>query len=197
MWKREKERIMERRQYDTPSGGTQFDKIKDESANTLDTAADRAKQAGAKASDMAHSAVDTVKETGAKAGDMAQNAVDKIKQTASDRRSKDPSEIVDDARAKAAEVGDAAANKVDSAMTATGEQMSTLAQSVRENAPEGKAGEVASKAADALDRGGEYLQTADLQMVRGDLERVIREHPIESLLVGVGIGYLVARATRR
>jgi uncharacterized membrane-anchored protein YhcB (DUF1043 family) len=34
-------------------------------------------------------------------------------------------------------------------------------------------------------------------MVRGDLERVIREHPIESLLVGVGIGYLVARATRR
>jgi len=188
---------MERRQYDTPSGGTQFDKLKDEGANTLDTAADRAKQAGAKASDMAHSAVDTVKETGAKAGDMAQTAVDKIKQTASDLSSKDPSEIVDDARAKAAEVGDAAASKVDSAMTATGEQMSTLAQTVRENAPEGKAGEVASKAADALDRGGEYLQTADLQMVRGDLERVIREHPIESLLVGVGVGYLVARATRR
>ena len=35
------------------------------------------------------------------------------------------------------------------------------------------------------------------QMVRSDLERVIREHPIESLLVGVGVGYLVARATRR
>ena len=48
-----------------------------------------------------------------------------------------------------------------------------------------------------LDRSGEYLQTADLQMVRSDLERVIREHPIESLLVGVGVGYLVARATRR
>lgn len=170
---------MERRPYDTQTGSTQFDQLKEEGTNVLETAADRAKQAGEKASDL------------------AQSAVDKVKQTASDLSSKDPSEIVDDARAKVAEVGDAAASKVDSAMTATGEQMSTLAQTVRENAPEGKAGEVASKAADALDRGGEYLQVADLQMVRGDLERVIREHPIESLLVGVGLGYLVARATRR
>jgi len=170
---------MERRPYETPAGATQREQLKEEGANMLDTAADRAKQAGDKASDI------------------AQSAVNKVKQTADDLRSKDAGEIVDDARAKAAEVGDAAANKVDSAMTATGEQMSTLAQTVRENAPEGKAGEVASKAADVLDRSGEYLQTADLQMVRGDLERVIREHPIESLLVGVGIGYLVARATRR
>lgn len=170
---------MERRTYDTQSGSAQADQLKEQGANALDAATERAKQAGEKA------------------GDIAQNAVDKVKQTADDLRSKDPSEIVDDARAKASEVGDAAASKVDSAMTATGEQMSTLAQTVRENAPEGKVGEVASKAADALDRGGEYLQVADLQMVRGDLERVIREHPIESLLVGVGLGYLVARATRR
>jgi len=170
---------MERRPYETTPGATQREQFKEESANVIDTAAERAKQAGNRASDI------------------AQNTVDKVKQAADDLRSKDASEIVDDARTKAAEVGDAAASKVDSAMTATGEQMSTLAQTVRQNAPEGRAGEVASKAADALDRGGEYLQTADLQMVRGDLERVIREHPIESLLVGVGVGYLVARATRR
>src|SRR5215213_2042284 len=170
---------MERRTYDTTSGRTQREQLKEDSANVLDAATERAKQAGDKASDI------------------AQSAVDKVKQTANDLSSKAPGEIVDDARAKAAEVGDAAANKVDSAMTATGEQMSTLAQTVREKAPEGKAGEVAFKAADVLDRSGEYLQNADLQMVRGDLERVIREHPIESLLVGVGIGYLVARATRR
>jgi vacuolar-type H+-ATPase subunit H len=170
---------MERRPYDTPAGATQREQFKEESANVLDAATERAKQAGDKASDI------------------AQSAVDKVKQAADDLRSKDASQIVDDARAKAADVGQAAASKVDSAMTTTGEQISTLAQTVRENAPEGKAGEVASKAADALDRSGAYLQTADLQMVRDDLERVIREHPIESLLVGVGVGYLVARATRR
>jgi ElaB/YqjD/DUF883 family membrane-anchored ribosome-binding protein len=170
---------MERRPYDTQTGSTQREKIQDETSNALDAAAERAKQAGDKASDL------------------AQSAVDKVKQTAEDLRSKDASEIVSDARAKASEVGDAAATKVDSAMTATGEQFSTLAQTVRENAPEGKAGEVATKAADALERSGEYLQTADLQMVRTDLERVIRDHPIEALLVGAGIGFLVARATRR
>ena len=188
---------MERRPYETPAGATQREQFKEEGANMLDAATERANQAGEKASDIAQSAAERAKQAGEKASDIAQSAVDKVKQTAEDLRSKDASEIVDDARAKAAEVGDAAASKVDSAMTATGAQMSTLAQTVRENAPEGKAGEVATKAADALDRGGEYLQVADLQMVRGDLERVIREHPIESLLVGVGLGYLVARATRR
>jgi hypothetical protein len=170
---------MERRPNETPAGGTQREQLKEEGANVLDTAAESAKQAGEKAANI------------------AQSAVDKVKQTADDLRSKDAAEIVDNTRAKAAEVGDAAANKVDSAMTATGEQLSTLAQTVRENAPEGKAGQVASKAADALDRGGEYLQNADLQTVHGDLVRVIRAHPIESLLVGVAVGYLVARATRR
>jgi len=184
---------MERRPYETPAGATQREQLKEEGENVLNAASERANQA----SDMAQSAVDKVKQAGDKASDIAQSAVDKVKQTAEDLRSKDASEIVVDARAKAAEVGDVAASKVDSAMTVTGAQMSTLAQTVRENAPEGKAGEVAAKAADALDRGGEYLQVADLQMVRSDLERVIREHPIESLLVGVGIGYLVARATRR
>jgi hypothetical protein len=188
---------MEHRPYQTPGGATQREQLKEEGENMLDAASERAAQASDKASDMAQSAAEKVKQAGDKASDMAQSAVDKVKQTAEDLRSKDASEIIDDARAKAAEVGDAAASKVDSAMTATGAQMSTLAQTVRENAPEGKAGEVAAKAADALERSGEYLQVADLQMVRGDLERVIREHPIESLLVGVGIGYLVARATRR
>jgi len=137
--KHEKEYTMERQPYESPAGATQREQIKQEGANALDTAAERAKQAGDKAADI------------------AQSAVDKVKQTADDLRSKDAGQIVGDARAKAAEVGDAAASRVDSAMTATGEQMSTLAQTVREKAPEGQAGEVASKAADALDRGGECL----------------------------------------
>src|SRR4051794_28746782 len=91
----QEEYTMERRTYDTPTGSTQREQLKEEGANMLDTATDRAKQAGEKASDM------------------AQSAVDKVKQTASDLSAKNPTEIVDDARAKAAEVGDAAASKVD------------------------------------------------------------------------------------
>jgi hypothetical protein len=41
-----------------------------------------------------------------------------------------------------------------------------------------------------------YLQELDLADVRADLEGLIRRHPMEALLVGLGIGYLVARASR-
>lgn len=134
---------------------------------------------------------------------------ERMQQTADDARTKSPAELVDDARAKTsetidaakqktAEVTSAASEKATDVMSAAGDQMSTLAQTVRERAPgEGRAGEIASSTADALERGGRYLQEADPQLVRSDLERIIREHPIESMLVGVGAGYLIARAMRR
>ena len=46
-------------------------------------------------------------------------------------------------------------------------------------------------------RNGQLVDGGALQAVRGDLETIIRQHPIESLLVGLGVGYLLARATRR
>jgi hypothetical protein len=58
-------------------------------------------------------------------------------------------------------------------------------------------GEVAQQAADVLDRSGTYLQESNLTDVRGDLEQMIRRYPVQSLLVGLGVGYLLARATRR
>jgi hypothetical protein len=151
---------------------------------------------------------------------LAQRASEKVSQVADDLRSKSPGEIVDDARAKTGEAIDAARHKtgeaIDTAkqktaeataaasdkatdvMTAAGDRMNTLAQTVREKAPvEGRTGEIAATAADALERSGRYLQEADPTVVRSDLERIIREHPVEAVLVGLGIGYLLARATRR
>lgn len=140
---------------------------------------------------------------------LVQRANDKAAQVADDIRSKSPGEIAEDARAKTTEVLDtakqktaeataAASDQANDVMTSAGSQMSNLAQTVREKAPvEGRAGEIAANAADALDRSGRYLQDADPQMVRRDLEQIIREHPIEAMLVGLGIGYLLARSTRR
>jgi len=33
--------------------------------------------------------------------------------------------------------------------------------------------------------------------MRADLEGIIRRHPMESMLVGLGVGYLLARSMRR
>jgi hypothetical protein len=121
--------------------------------------------------------------------DNAQNAVEDVRAKAA--------QAVDVAEEKVAKVGEKVNDNLDSAMTSVGGQMNTLAQTVREKAPEGKVGDVAYTAADALERGGRYLQDADTSMVRSDLENIIRRYPMESLLVGLGVGYLLARSMRR
>jgi hypothetical protein len=128
--------------------------------------------------------------------DKAENAIDqaadKAKQITSDAK-----DAARDAQHKAEAVASDVNARADETMTAAGQKMEDLAQTVREKAPEGSLGEVAYTAANKLEESGRYLQEADLESIRTDLERVIRQRPIESLLVGFGIGYLLARATRR
>lgn len=147
--------------------------------------------------DLQRSLVEGAQKVSDQAGNAVRQATDTVKQVANDVRTKDAATLANDAKQATADAGAAAAEKVDEAMSAAGQQMEGFANSVRENAPSGKAGEVATSAADALERSGQYLQDADIDRVRTDLERVIREHPIETLLVGVGVGYMLARATRR
>lgn len=168
----------------------------DAAANSADRVADRTRQIGNAAADSVENAADKARDLGNRASDAVQSATDQAKDLASNARDK-AADLADTARDKASELADTASDKADSAMTATGTQMQSLAQTVREKAPEGTVGEYANQAADALDKGGRYLQDADLDTVRSDLETIIRQHPIESLLVGLGVGFLLARATRR
>jgi ElaB/YqjD/DUF883 family membrane-anchored ribosome-binding protein len=104
---------------------------------------------------------------------------------------------VDEAKARARHAGAQSHAKADSTMTSTGERMEHAAHEVRERSPEGQAGRVAGRAADTMEQGGRYLQDSSPNDVRHDLEYMIRKHPVESLLVGAGIGFLFARVTRR
>lgn len=124
-----------------------------------------------------------------KASDMKDRAVDKaaeLKDTAADKAA----ELKD----KASQAGQQATERIDSAMTATGERLTGLAQTVRERAPAGQAGDVAHNAARVLEQSGDYLQRANPNMVRSDLENVIRDHPIEALAIGLGIGFLLGKS---
>jgi len=127
----------------------------------------------------------------------ARSAADSVEETVDSIKSTPIDQLADKASQKSAEVSTNVAAQVDDAMTTAGEQISNLGQAVREHAPDGKPGEVARSAAKNLERGGEYLQSADVAQVRSDLEQLIRAHPVEALLVGAGIGYLLAKATRR
>src|SRR5438876_7762228 len=153
----------------------------------------------------------TVQKDAAMAGEEASpmdKATSKARDMVDNLRETDPSEIAATARDKAAEFGATARDKAaefgttaneraDTAMSAAGQRMEDFAATLRERAPEGRMGEVAMGAADALKRGGDYLESADLNVVRGDLEDLVRRYPMHSLAIGFGLGFLLARAFRR
>jgi uncharacterized protein YjbJ (UPF0337 family) len=83
-------------------------------------------------------------------------------------------------------------------ISAVGEKIGSLADVIREKAPhEGAVGTAATTVAEKLDVAGSYLQEKDLNHVLSDVSNMIRRYPVPSLLVGLGIGYLLARSTRR
>lgn len=98
---------------------------------------------------------------------------------------------------KGHEGGAAATERINRAIGAAGQQMGGLAQQLRERAPQGQGGELAHSAAEALDRGAGYLQGADVDTLRGDLERWVRRSPLQALAVGVGVGFVIGRAFKR
>jgi len=75
--------------------------------------------------------------------------------------------------------------------------MGSLGHAVREHVPsEGMMGRAGSAVADTLEAGGHYLEEHGLKEMGDDITNMIRRNPIPALLVGIGIGFLLARATR-
>jgi hypothetical protein len=112
--------------------------------------------------------------------------MDKAKQVASN--------VAEKARDVASTVGD----KAESATQSVGSGMQSLAGTIRDRAPQsGVLGGAASGVAGALDSTGRYLEEQGLSGIGEDLTNLIRRNPIPALLVGVGLGFLLARMTRR
>jgi len=124
-----------------------------------------------KARDMASSAVETVRDT-------ASNVADRAKDMASN--------VADTARDWASTAG----HKVSDAASSVGSGLGSLASSARENVPGGE------YVADALESGTRYFQEHSFRDMADDLSGVIRRNPIPALLIGIGIGFLLARSTR-
>jgi ElaB/YqjD/DUF883 family membrane-anchored ribosome-binding protein len=96
--------------------------------------------------------------------------------------------------------GDAATaigHKAEEAVDTVGEKMKSLAGTIRENAPTGGLwGSAGSGVADTLESGGAYLQEHNLHGMAADVTNLIRRYPVQAILVGLGVGFLVGRAVR-
>jgi hypothetical protein len=74
--------------------------------------------------------------------------------------------------------------------------MKSLASTIREKGPhEGMLGSASSAVANSLESGGRYLQEEGLGGIGDELTGLIKRNPLPSVLIGIGIGFLIARAT--
>lgn len=108
--------------------------------------------------------------------------------------------VKDTASTVAQTAGDAAkyvGKKAEDATSAVGGGMKSLGETIRGKAPEGGViGGAASAVAGTLESGGKYLQEHGLSGMGEDFTNLIRRNPLPAILVGIGVGFLIARATR-
>jgi len=99
--------------------------------------------------------------------------------------------------AKAQELGATAANKANEAATVVGEKIGSLANVIREKAPhEGAVATAATAVVDGLESASSYLREKKFDHLAKDVTALVRTYPVQSLLIGVGLGYLLARRKR-
>jgi F0F1-type ATP synthase assembly protein I len=120
-----------------------------------------------------------------KAKDAASNVADKARDTAS--------AVASQAKDVAANIG----SRAEDAAGSVGHGMQSLAGTIRDKAPQGGVmGSAATSVANALESSGKYLEEEGLSGMGQDVTELIRRNPIPAMLIGVGIGYLLARALR-
>ncbi len=110
---------------------------------------------------------------------------------------------------KAGEAATAAADKAKQAASTLGQRaedcthavgsgMKNLAETVRQKGPQAGVGAAAtSSLAQGLETGGQYLEQEGLKGIAEDVTNLIRRNPLPALLLGVGLGFILARATTR
>jgi hypothetical protein len=88
--------------------------------------------------------------------------------------------------------------KADHAVEAVGVGLEAVGRNIREHVPDvaviGPAGHAVG---DKLEAGGHYLEDHGLSGIAKDVTEIIRRNPIPLLLCGLGLGFLMARMTRR
>jgi hypothetical protein len=101
------------------------------------------------------------------------------------------------AMSKAQELASTASKRVDEATAALGERVRSAGSTLREKGPhDGMLGTATGTVADSLEHTGRYIQDEGLVGMAEDVTELIRRNPIPAMLVGIGIGYLLAKVFR-
>jgi len=94
------------------------------------------------------------------------------------------------------EAGAALRARGNEATAAVASSMKSLAATIRDHTPsEGVLRAASSSLAESLESGGNYLQEEGLDGMAKDITNLVRRNPVPAMLVGVGIGLVLAKVT--
>ncbi len=125
-------------------------------------------------------------------------------QEASEQAVRRTREAIDDAakkaRSRAKEFSEAAADRIDETRAPVAEalhQASDKLDQAAQNIPADPVRRAARSAADRLERGARYVEEHDTSEMAGDLMRVVKRHPVPSMIIAACAGFILARSIRR
>jgi hypothetical protein len=169
--------------------GTMGRKAGDQAKNLGEKAGEQAKSMGERVGEQAKNFGEKVGDQAKNFGEQARNIGDKVSEGAHTAAQT----AVETMQNTGAFVGD----KAEQATSAVGRGMESLGSTIREHAPrEGMMHTAGEKVAESLESGGRYLEEHHLREIGNDLTNLIRRNPIPALLLGIGVGFLLARAIR-
>lgn len=114
-------------------------------------------------------------------------------------------EAGDMVREKAGQLGERAETRINEGMQQAADRLETAAERLDRLAEEridgesgarARAGDLAHSAADTMESVARYLRENDAQGLRSDLERQVRDKPVQTLLVGVAAGWVAGKILR-
>jgi hypothetical protein len=125
----------------------------------------------------------------------AQGAADNVKKAAG-YVADQANEAVSNASKGISNAGSYLDQRAEDAACAIGGGLKAAGDAVRQNVPqEGRLGQASSAVAQRLTETGDYLEREGFEGIMKDVSSLIKNNPIPSLLIGIGLGVLVARAT--
>ena len=129
-------------------------------------------------------------------GDVTEgNVRDKAQQAAQDLRTR-LSDASQTAKTRTGEFATHTAAKAREVTSEFGHQMKEFGGRIRQRSPHETVRNTTNKVADTLECAGAYLEEKNLNGMLDDVAGVIRRYPLQSLLAGIAIGFLLSRKRR-
>jgi len=100
---------------------------------------------------------------------------------------------------KAGEIANVAGQKAGEMANIAGQRAGEVAHIVGQHADSAKnaTGEGIKSFGRSIESGGDYLKNTDFESMLGDVGQMIKRNPLPAVLLGVGLGFLLAAAVRR